>query len=138
MAKKPTKQGKTPNPVGRPRKYKNAVELQTAVDAVFKKWEEDKTPYTISGLAYDLDFADRQSLIDYAKDGEFSCTIKKAKSRVEVYIEQSLYGTSVAGPIFNLKNNFGWKDKVEQDVNLSGKVDTKWTVEFVNATPKTE
>jgi len=31
-------------------------------------------------------------------------------------LEQKLYGNAVTGVIFNLKNNFGWQDKTEQEV----------------------
>lgn len=42
---------------------------------------------------------------------------------VEVFLEERLQGTAATGTIFNLKNNFGWKDKTEQ--KLTGKVITK-------------
>ena len=36
----------------------------------------------------------------------------------DVIAEEKLYGSAVTGVIFNLKNNFGWKDA--QDLNLAG------------------
>ena len=54
----------------------------------------------------------RQDLINYSKDKEFFDTIKKAKLKIENYLEEHLVtDNSVTGIIFNLKNNYGWKDK---------------------------
>jgi hypothetical protein len=47
-------------------------------------------------------------------------TIKKAKGRVELKLEEHLYGNSVAGAIFNLKNNFEWRDRTETDITSGG------------------
>ena len=107
----------TRDKAGQPAKYENPEDLQIAIDGYFDacKAGGTDTPPTITGLALSLGFADRQSLIDYAGRPQFSCTIKKAKARVEAYLETSLYSGSVAGVIFNLKNNFGWKDKHETE-----------------------
>lgn len=60
----------------------------------------------------------RETLLDYEAKKEFSDTIKTAKARIEEYVEQQLYRKDqVTGIIFNLKNNFGWKDKTEVDTN---------------------
>ena len=56
----------------------------------------------------------RNVLIDYENREEFSNTIKRAKLLCENYAEESLFlGKNVAGAIFNLKNNYGWKEKQE-------------------------
>jgi len=34
---------------------------------------------------------------------------------VEICLEQRLDAAAPVGAIFNLKNNFGWKDKTEQE-----------------------
>ena len=103
-------------PAGRPAKYKTAAEMQKAIDAYFDSCVEDQKHPTITGLAMGIGFVNRQSLLDYANKGEeFSDTVKKAKAKVEDHLEQSLYGGQVAGVIFNLKNNFGWKDKQEHE-----------------------
>ena len=61
------------------------------------------------------------TLLEYAKDKQFSDTIKKAKLRVENYLEKHLITDSTTtGIIFNLKNNFGWSDK--QQIEHSGKI----------------
>ena len=74
---------------------------------------------TVTGLALALDLT-RQGLINYEGKPEFVDTVKRAKTRVEAYIEQRLYYQNTTGSIFNLKNNFGWKDK--QEVEHSGGV----------------
>jgi len=67
---------------------------------------------TVSGLGLVLDLT-RQGLIEYSDKDRFSDTIKKGKARIESYLEQRLYGPTVAGVIFNLKNNYKWTDKHE-------------------------
>jgi len=102
--------------MGRPKKYNNVEEIQKVIDEYFKICDEKGDPYTITGLALALDL-DRKSIINYSKDSEFFHTIKKAKSKVEDYLEKKLLtGNSATGIIFNLKNNFEWKDKQEVEV----------------------
>lgn len=84
---------------------------------VSHKVETKQIPYTITGLALALDTS-RRTLLDYEeKDDEFSHTIKKAKDRCEHYCEQMLFSTTPTGTIFNLKNNYGWHDKTEQELS---------------------
>ena len=99
---------------GRPLKYKTPAELQKAVDEYFKKSKDDKTPTTITGLAYELGFESRQSIYDYEKSGKFSYTIKRARLRVEMGYEINLHSTAAAGSIFALKN-FSWRDKFDDE-----------------------
>lgn len=88
--------------------------LNYLVEVTHKKMTV-QVPYTITGLALALDTS-RDILIDYEGRGEFSNTIKRAKLRCEQFAEQRLYdGNAPAGPIFNLKNNYGWVDKQEVD-----------------------
>lgn len=128
---------KQPNPVGRPPKYKTPEEMQVVIDEYFAECdnrlkeihtkEGDSVavcipePYTMSGLAYALDMS-RQALLEYNKKDQFLVTIKRARARVERDVERRLLEGTVgaAGPIFNLKNNFGWKDKseIENTVHL--------------------
>jgi hypothetical protein len=101
--------------MARPRVFEEAEELQGAIDGFFLDAKVKNEKVTMSGLAYYLGFADRQSLYDYEKNDKFSCTIKRALLRIEQSYETALYGNSVAGPIFALKN-MGWRDKQEMDV----------------------
>ena len=96
---------------GRPPKYNTPEEMQAAIDAYF---DEEEIP-TVTGLALALGFDSRNALLYYESDKpEFLGTIKKAKLRIEAHLERQLYrGSSVTGLIFNLKNNFGWKDAQE-------------------------
>lgn len=113
---------------GRPLKFKTSEELQAKVDEYFetdayevvgydekKKKEIRVYAPTISGLAYFLG-VDRRTLVDWSTKDMFSPTIKAARQRVEMNLERRLYGQGVAGVIFNLKNNFGWKDKQPEEV----------------------
>lgn len=103
------------HPGGAPRKFETAEEFEIAIEEYFDDCDEKGKPYTITGLALACGFASRQSIFDYGKSGEFSYLIKKAKMRVEISLEERLSENAPAGTIFNLKNNFGWKDKQEVD-----------------------
>jgi len=103
------------NKVGRPLKFPSPEDMQEKIDEYFYECDDNQIPYTITGLAMALD-CDRVTILDYAKKPEFSSTIKKAKIKVERGLELMLIqGRTPAGVIFNLKNNFGWKDKQEID-----------------------
>ena len=131
------------NPVGRPPKYKTPEEMQRIIDLYFLACKchqnENEPEYleglsdddllvvndiddvfpTVTGMALALDLT-RQSLLDYQEKDLFLDTIKKAKTRIESSIEQRLFYNNPTGSIFNLKNNFGWKDKTEQDTTIKG------------------
>ncbi len=144
-------------PAGRPVKFSSAEEMQTLIDLYFLACKARSTGSsavldglsddelmivndiisfapTVSGLAYTLDMS-TETLRAYGEKGEFSATVKKAKQRIEVYLEENLLGSSPAGTIFNVKNNFGWKDK--QETELAGadggpvKTDNVFTVKVV-------
>lgn len=108
--------------VGRPMKYNSVDDMQRDIDEYFAECDENGKPYTVSGLAYALGTT-RRTLLDYEDKDGFSHTIKKAKAKIERFNEEMLYAkdVSTAGVIFNLKNNYGWKDKqeIEAEVNSS-------------------
>ncbi len=100
--------------MARPKLYDNAKDMQDIIDKYFEECDEKGKPYTMSGLAYALDM-DRKSLLNYSKDELFFPTIKKAKEKVEQQLEENaLMGKANSTfTIFNLKNNYGWRDTVE-------------------------
>lgn len=100
--------------MGRKKLYSSANDMQKIIDKYFVECDEKQKPYTMSGLAYALDM-DRKSLLNYSKDKEFFPTIKRAKEKVEQQLEENaLMGKANSTfTIFNLKNNYGWKDQVE-------------------------
>ena len=99
--------------MGRKKLYNDANEFEKKVDQYFIECDKNGRPYTMSGLANSLDM-DRRSLVNYAKDEKFFLTIKKARQRVEQQLEENLYRLgNNSGIIFNLKNNFNWKDTSE-------------------------
>ena len=126
---------------GRPPLYKTPEEMQRIIDLYYfaiknREMGEDEIKSmlsekedaelvmsiddivpTVSGLAYVLGMT-TEAFRNYEQKDEFLATVKKAKQRVEMSLEQRLAGNAVTGSIFNLKNNFGWKDKTEQDINL--------------------
>jgi len=112
---------------GRPLKFKSVEELQNAIDGYFQSCEDPEKPgfyhkpLTITSLAVHLDTS-RETLLDYQNKDEYSDAIKKAKQFIHAWTEEQLYrNTQVTGVIFNLKNNYGWKDKTEQDITSAGK-----------------
>ena len=99
--------------VGRPRAFKSVEEVEEKINAYFNYCEEKEKPYTMSGLAYYLGI-DRKTLLNYSKNEEYFHTIKKARDKVQMQLEECLYRLgNNSGVIFNLKNNFDWKDKIE-------------------------
>lgn len=136
---------------GRPLKYNTAEEMQIHIDEYFEKCQPkpylndegkplldgkgnpiiELNPPTITGLALHLGFVNRASMYDYEERGEFSNTVKKARTRCENWLEvNGLAGkTPPAMAIFALKN-YGWTDR--QDLNHTGNIDS--TVQ-INITP---
>lgn len=112
-------------PRGRPKAYTEKKEMQQKIDKYFEECQKKGEPYTITGLCLALDIC-RDTLSEYMKNDEFSDTIKKAKLKVENYLEKHLItDTSTTGIIFNLKNNFGWSDK--QQIEHSGNVNNPFS-----------
>lgn len=116
---------------GRPKKYSEKEEFEKKVNDYFN-WCDSQTkeivtdkgiktvykPYTVSGLCLYLNIT-RETLCKYQEKEEFSDTIKIAKHRIENWIEEHALTREIdnTSAIFNLKNNFGWKDKQEIESN---------------------
>lgn len=115
-------------PVGRPKKYTKKG-LETAVEGYFasisggEAWEaEYKRPPTVSGLCLYLGI-DRSTWQNYADPKlhpELQEITAYAKMRMEAYLEEQLLTRekNVQGLIFNLQNNYGWREK--REVELGG------------------
>lgn len=118
-------------------KFKTAKELQDKIDEYFKKCDKrtverfsnkiglvlvnSPEPYTIAGLCLAVGLT-RQSIINYGKKEQFYDIIKEAKLRIEYDIERRLNDKDefTPGLIFNLKNNYNYKDKQEVDHTTKG------------------
>jgi hypothetical protein len=121
--------------VGRPLKFADHFDLESAINDYFEECDAgrekeivykgevvtitERIPYTVMGLCVALD-CERQTLLEYGNgkyddiDPQFSDTVKRAKRKVAAQVELLLVGGGqAAGPIFSLKNNFGWVDKAE-------------------------
>jgi hypothetical protein len=120
---------------GPPLKYKTVEEMQKIIDEYFD-WCDNKTkkvydekkgieymisdpaPYTMHGLARRLGLS-RQALMEYNNRDEYGDAIKEARDKVAEDVETRLMSKAPTGAIFNLKNNFGWKDETKQDITLN-------------------
>lgn len=112
---------------GRPPLFESPEQLETAVKQYFS--DISNSPYTITGIALWLGFADRQSLYDYQERPEYSCIIKELRTRVENGYEQRLFANNPTGAIFALKN-MGWRDKVETGFTNSNGEDVQPQIIF--------
>lgn len=112
------------NKGGRPLKYENVEDVEKVINDYFKECDKKQIPYTVSGLAYALNMS-RQSLLNYENKEKFFDTIKKAKDKIEVQLEENAllgrYNTTFT--IFNLKNNYGWQDKQEIDSTHTDRIE---------------
>lgn len=129
---------------GRKLIFQTPEDLQTAIDAYFKRCDETvimrkhvtgsgvtpvevKTPYSMAGLAYALDI-DRQTLLNYEHRDAFFGIVTRARRKVERQrVEQGLsgcYDTRIAA--LDLASNHGYTTK--QEIKGSGTL----KVEVVN------
>lgn len=112
---------------GRPKKFQNIDEFRERINEYFDRCDERERPYTVTGLAYHLD-TNRTLLLNIEHMGhygeDFAYEIAKAKMRCELWLEENLLtrNSNVVGSIFALKNNFGWRDKTEQEISHHGDV----------------
>lgn len=102
---------------GNPLKFKSKKELKHKIELYFSMCIKKEKPLTMSGLALALD-TNRQTILNYSKKENYFDTIKKARAMCENYAEEMLFTGkgNVAGVIFNLKNNYSWRDKTEVDL----------------------
>jgi len=77
-------------------------------------------PPTISGLCLFLgiDRSTWQNYGDTESEPKKAAVVRSARARIEAYLEEQLLTRekSVQGIIFNLQNNYGWKNKTEVEI----------------------
>jgi len=106
---------------GRPRLYQDHESFAAKVEDYFAFCEDNGKMPTLSGLCYFMGFHDKESFGTYADYGDdFSRTVKSTRLRMEDDRNQRLANAACTGVIFDLKNNWGWKDKTESEVTLIG------------------
>jgi hypothetical protein len=105
---------------GRPLKFETPEELDKKIDAYFELCKKNNEKPMITGLAVYLDTS-RETLREYKERPEFVYSIKKALDRCEMAVEKNLLEGKVnpTGSIFVLKNNYGWRDKTEQEMTVN-------------------
>lgn len=136
---------------GRPRKYKTAKALQSAIDRFFQSISrtvaardeagevilndngeeiyltEYIRPPSISAMCLFLgiDRSTWQNYCDKELYPEFFRTTMRTRARIECYLEEQLITRqkSVQGIIFNLQNNYGWKEKRELELGEATRKD---------------
>lgn len=105
-----------PPKIGRPLIFETPEAMQARIDAYYVDCQTRAVPLTMSGLANALGIS-RLTLLNYEGRDAFVNTVKQARAQVEQQLEEGLLTRErqVAGHIFNLKNNFGWRDVQEVD-----------------------
>lgn len=90
----------------------------------YKKKVLIKIP-VVSGLAYFLGTS-RRTLLNYEEKDDYFHTIKEAKQFIEYCTEEGMINGKInpTAAIFNMKNNWGWKDEIHNTVT-----DTRLTPE---------
>ena len=133
---------------GRPKKYKSKKALEEAIERYFRSisrtiqaqealtgskiYNDDGEaimltqyirPPSITGLCLHLgiDRSTWQNYCDEQQHPEFAAITGMTRSRIEAWLEEQLLirEKGVQGIIFNLQNNYGWKQK--QEVELGEK-----------------
>lgn len=102
--------------VGRPPKFSSVEQLESLIESYFEDCKQRNEPPFITEMCVWLDTS-RKVLLEYENKPEFSNTIKRAKQRCEAAIEKGMLTNKMnaTGAIFNLKNNYGWEERIKQD-----------------------
>ncbi|MFW9950546.1 MAG: terminase small subunit [Candidatus Thorarchaeota archaeon] len=97
---------------GRPPIYESPDDMEAAIKEYFTK----ESKYSLGNLAIHLGMTPR-SFRNYEKKDKFKEIVEYAKGRIEAYYEhEALHGgLDKTMTIFNLKANFGWRDKDEEN-----------------------
>lgn len=120
MKGKPKNKDEPKNKGGRPPLYNSPEELDELIQKYFEDCERRERPPTIAGLAYWLEI-DRQTIYNYSNKDKFFGTIKKARDRIIMNIEEELITRGNGGTVF-LAKNYGYTDR--QEIDHSGNLQT--------------
>jgi len=105
---------------GRPLKFTDPAEFERKVGEYFTWAAENDKPLTIERLCVFLDCTKPCLYDTMRRGGGFSDSIEKAVQKIEASKAERLQTqAAVAGTIFDLKNNHGWKD--QKDIVSDGK-----------------
>jgi DNA-packaging protein gp3 len=127
------------NTVYRPPKYTDPVVIGKKINDYFDECDKLGKPYTIQSLTYFLGFADMDSFQTYLKKPKFNGTMTRAKMKIQSQRVETLCNgetKNVRGLMFDLTNNFGWREKL--DIEHSGLPELPQTlqVKIINANCK--
>ncbi len=103
-------------------KYPTPELLQSKIDEYFKYAKENNKPYTKTGMAVYLGVV-TLTLKHYKElNDEYKEIIEDAFIRCEDWIVENMLTNkaNATAAIFNLKNNYGWKDQSQLDVTTDG------------------
>ena len=105
--------GYNPDGSGQPPKYKDADDLQAAIDDYYNWCASNEQAASVAGLAYHLGYSDRGSIYDLGAHPRYSHVIKRAKLMIESNNVSGLMDGKGWGPgrIFILKNHHGYRDE---------------------------
>lgn len=107
-------------PVGRPRKIDSPETFDMLVDSYIDMCRTANEPILLTGMVLALGLVSKDTFYEYQKFPEFTDSVKRARTLIELEYEKRLNNSSNASaPIFALKN-FGWTDK--QEVEHSGQI----------------
>lgn len=116
--------------IGRPPKFKSPEQLEELINSYFEDCKQRNEPPFITEMCVWLDTS-RKVLLEYEEKPDFSNTIKKAKQKCEAAIEKGMMTNKMnaTGAIFNLKNNYGWEERIKNDNTHGVTPETKDMIE---------
>ena len=104
---------------GRPLKFPDADAFDKMIDDFFNDCEINSKKPTIERLAVYMG-VHKETIAEYENRKEFSVSVKKAKDRcLDWLISDGLNAKNPAMHIFLAKNNYGYRDKIEQEITVN-------------------
>ena len=103
-------------------KYKDPKVLKKKCEEYFKYADDKKEFYTVPGLALFLGFCTRQAVFEYLqKEASLASVMRQAVLTIEDQRVQQLLGNgNTAGKIFDLVNNFDYKNEYRAKIGGTG------------------